>query len=41
MTEDSTFVSLGGDSLSYVEMSVRLEQSLGHLPADWHTHADP
>ena len=33
----STFVSLGGDSLSYVEMSVRLEEMLGQLPADWHT----
>jgi acyl-CoA synthetase (AMP-forming)/AMP-acid ligase II len=36
-TDDSTFVSLGGDSLSYVEMSVRLEQALGHLPSGWHT----
>ncbi len=35
--EDSSFVSLGGDSLSYVEMSVRLEEALGHLPPDWHT----
>jgi acyl-CoA synthetase (AMP-forming)/AMP-acid ligase II len=33
---DSTFVSLGGDSLSYVECSVRLEERLGRLPADWH-----
>lgn len=33
---DSTFVSLGGDSLSYVRMSIRLEEMLGHLPADWH-----
>ncbi|WP_200936198.1 non-ribosomal peptide synthetase, partial [Marmoricola sp. Leaf446] len=32
-----TFVSLGGDSLSYVEASVRLEQHLGHLPVGWHT----
>ncbi|WDZ88095.1 AMP-binding protein [Micromonospora cathayae] len=32
-----SFVDLGGDSLSYVEMSVRLERALGHLPADWHT----
>ena len=32
----STFVSLGGDSLNYVECSVRLEQRLGHLPTDWH-----
>jgi acyl-CoA synthetase (AMP-forming)/AMP-acid ligase II len=36
VTDDSSFVSLGGDSLSYVEMSVRLEQVLGRLPADWH-----
>lgn len=39
VTENSTFVDLGGDSLSYVEMSVRLEQALGHLPAAWHTTA--
>jgi acyl-CoA synthetase (AMP-forming)/AMP-acid ligase II/acyl carrier protein len=35
-TEEDTFVSLGGDSLSYVEMSVRLEDALGSLPGDWH-----
>jgi acyl-coenzyme A synthetase/AMP-(fatty) acid ligase len=34
-TEDSTFVDLGGDSLSYVELSLHLEQRLGPLPADW------
>ncbi|MEO5314399.1 AMP-binding protein [Pseudarthrobacter sp. CC12] len=34
--EDDTFVSLGGDSLSYVAASVRLERALGHLPANWH-----
>lgn len=39
VTESSTFVDLGGDSLSYVEMSLRLEESLGHLPVDWHTTA--
>ncbi|MFJ6028111.1 AMP-binding protein [Pseudarthrobacter sp. NPDC092424] len=33
---DSTFVSLGGDSLSYVATSVRLEKALGILPSDWH-----
>ena len=33
MTPASTFVSLGGDSLSYVECSVRLERRLGRLPA--------
>lgn len=37
VTEDSSFVGLGGDSLSYVEMSLHLEERLGHLPADWHT----
>ncbi|MFJ4013670.1 AMP-binding protein [Streptomyces sp. NPDC090026] len=37
VTPDSTFVGLGGDSLSYVEMSLQLEERLGHLPADWHT----
>jgi hypothetical protein len=31
-----TFVSLGGDSLAYVECSIRLEQRLGALPTDWH-----
>ena len=31
-----TFVSLGGDSLSYVELSVALEDHLGHLPDGWH-----
>ncbi len=36
-TADSTFVSLGGDSLSYVEVSVRLEELLGQLPPSWHT----
>ncbi|MFJ7268778.1 AMP-binding protein [Streptomyces sp. NPDC099050] len=37
VTDDSSFVSLGGDSLSYVEMSIQLEERIGHLPADWHT----
>ncbi|HET6625541.1 MAG TPA: AMP-binding protein [Nocardioidaceae bacterium] len=35
-TEADTFVTLEGDSLSYVEMSIRLEQALGHLPPNWH-----
>ena len=30
-----TFVTLGGDSLSYVETSVALEELLGCLPPDW------
>ena len=33
---EDTFVSLGGDSLSYVAASVRLEEALGTLPANWH-----
>ncbi|HZB49206.1 MAG TPA: non-ribosomal peptide synthetase, partial [Mycobacteriales bacterium] len=37
VTEDSTFAGLGGDSLSYVRMSVRLEELLGPLPEDWPT----
>jgi hypothetical protein len=37
VTVDSSFVSLGGDSLSYVELSVRLERALGRLPEQWHT----
>ncbi|MFD8973898.1 AMP-binding protein [Streptomyces sp. NPDC059593] len=37
VTPDSSFVSLGGDSLSYVEMSLRLEERLGQLPQSWHT----
>ena len=33
---DDTFVSLGGDSLSYVECSLRLETLLGQVPPNWH-----
>jgi len=33
--DDDTFISLGGDSLSYVELSVRLEEVLHDLPEDW------
>ncbi len=32
---DQSFVDLGGNSLSYVAMSVRLERALGRLPCDW------
>ncbi|WP_371053970.1 AMP-binding protein [Rhodococcus gordoniae] len=39
VTDDSSFVSLGGDSLSYVQMSLRLERMLGCLPENWHTTA--
>ncbi|HMJ03400.1 MAG TPA: AMP-binding protein, partial [Conexibacter sp.] len=34
--DEDTFVSLGGDSLSYVQASVRIEAALGALPAGWH-----
>jgi acyl-CoA synthetase (AMP-forming)/AMP-acid ligase II len=34
--DGNTFVDLGGDSLTYVELSIRLEQHLGALPRDWH-----
>lgn len=34
--EDS-FAGLGGDSLSYIEVSLRLEAMLGDLPRDWPT----
>ncbi|ULN44858.1 AMP-binding protein (plasmid) [Mycolicibacterium crocinum] len=33
---DASFVDLGGNSLSYVAMSVRLERALGRLPTRWH-----
>ena len=36
ITETDSFVSLGGDSLSYVAASVRLERALGRLPQGWH-----
>ncbi|MET1019522.1 MAG: AMP-binding protein [Microterricola sp.] len=32
---DDSFAGLGGDSLSYVEASLRLEDVLGQLPRDW------
>lgn len=32
---DDTFISLGGDSLSYVEFSMVLERHLGYLPQGW------
>jgi acyl-CoA synthetase (AMP-forming)/AMP-acid ligase II len=34
-----SFVSLGGDSLSYVEVSLRLERALGTLPSGWATRS--
>ncbi len=35
VTDDDSFSSLGGDSLSYVEVSVGLEELLGELPPEW------
>ncbi|HET9500902.1 MAG TPA: AMP-binding protein [Marmoricola sp.] len=35
VTQDDSFAGLGGDSLSYVEVSVRLERLIGDLPTDW------
>lgn len=37
VSEDDSFVDLGGDSLSYVEMTMRLERVIGRLPDQWHT----
>ncbi|MCY7325350.1 MAG: AMP-binding protein, partial [Microbacteriaceae bacterium] len=34
---DDSFAALGGDSLSYIEVSLRLEAMLGDLPRDWPT----
>ena len=34
-TPTDSFVALGGDSLSYVEVSIRLERLIGHLPPAW------
>ena len=36
VTPDDSFVGLGADSLSYVEVSVRLGERLDRLPSDWH-----
>jgi acyl-CoA synthetase (AMP-forming)/AMP-acid ligase II len=35
VTDADTFVSLGGDSLSYVEATLALEELVGKLPDDW------
>jgi hypothetical protein len=35
VSPDDTFVGLGGDSLSFIELYVRLERILGALPDDW------
>ena len=36
-TVADSFVGLGGDSLSYVELATRLERRLDRLPRGWHT----
>ena len=36
-TPSDTFQTLGGDSLSYVQMSLEIESALGHLPEGWET----
>lgn len=35
LTGDQTFVQLGGDSLSFVELAAALEGQLGFLPQEW------
>ncbi|MEO6124251.1 MAG: AMP-binding protein [Ilumatobacteraceae bacterium] len=35
--DHDTFVSLGGDSLNYIECGINLEALGGTLPQDWHT----
>lgn len=35
---DSTFVDLGGNSLTYITTATRLERALGRLPANWPDH---
>lgn len=36
VTPADSFVDLGGDSLTYVEASIHIEEVLGTLPRDWH-----
>jgi acyl-CoA synthetase (AMP-forming)/AMP-acid ligase II len=35
VTPEDTFISLGGDSLSYVQLAMELERHLGYLPQNW------
>ncbi|MFK8051680.1 MAG: AMP-binding protein [Woeseiaceae bacterium] len=37
ITDTESFESLGGDSLNFVQLSISVEKSLGHLPDDWET----
>ncbi|EDN68651.1 AMP-dependent synthetase and ligase [Beggiatoa sp. PS] len=32
---EDTFISLGGDSLSYIQVSMALERHIGYLPKNW------
>ncbi|MDZ4373494.1 MAG: AMP-binding protein [Phenylobacterium sp.] len=34
-SSEATFITLGGDSLAYVNASMAVERALGHLPAGW------
>lgn len=36
LTSDSSFISLGGDSLKYIEVSLGLEKLVNQLPENWH-----
>ncbi len=35
LKNDSSFDSMGGDSLNYVKASIQIEEYLGYLPKDW------
>jgi acyl-CoA synthetase (AMP-forming)/AMP-acid ligase II/acyl carrier protein len=35
LEDDDSFVGIGGDSLAYLNISMRLEEVLGYLPEDW------
>ena len=35
LDDEASFVDLGGDSLTYVQVSADLERALGHLPDGW------
>jgi acyl-CoA synthetase (AMP-forming)/AMP-acid ligase II len=38
ITPESTFKSLGGDSINFVQMTILLEKKLGNLPAEWQSY---
>lgn len=39
ISPDSTFKSLGGDSINFVQMTIMLEKKLGDLPAEWQSYS--